>query len=95
MHVLKHNPFTYIVEIVKSLNLFLAKILGDYKAVFSAIKDLLPQCNIIEAVCDYEQAIWIGIRHAFPLSKTIGCAFHWVQAVWKHVKHVQHTGTTN
>ena len=39
------------------------------------------------SICTFSAA-WIAIREAFPGVKLKGCAFHWSQAVWRHVQSV-------
>ena len=38
-------------------------------------------------MCTFSAA-WIAIREAFPGVELKGCAFHWSQAVWRHVQSV-------
>ena len=45
--------------------------------------------NIIKGfIFAHFSAAWIAIREAFPGVELKGCAFHWSQAVWRHVQSV-------
>ena len=58
----------------------------DYIAVFSAVKELVPNLQVKEVVMDFESGMWAGIRATFPDVAIKGCVFHWTQAVWRHVQ---------
>ncbi|XP_062591513.1 uncharacterized protein LOC134253000 [Saccostrea cucullata] len=58
----------------------------DYKAVFTAVNDLLPTMSMQEIILDYEMAMWKAAHSIFPTATVRGCAFHWGQAVWRKNK---------
>ncbi|XP_041372005.1 uncharacterized protein LOC121385401 [Gigantopelta aegis] len=61
----------------------------DYRAVFRAIDDLLPQrAAVLEFVADFETGMWKGIREVYPGLPIKGCCFHWNQAVWRKVQEL-------
>ncbi|XP_053398916.1 uncharacterized protein LOC123556675 isoform X4 [Mercenaria mercenaria] len=59
---------------------------ADYVKVLQAVGRMLKgQCVGEGFVVDYEQALWKAVRYVFEGADIRGCAFHWGQAVWKHV----------
>ncbi len=38
------------------------------------------------SVMDFEKTISKGIQFAFPDVEVKGCAFHWIQVVWRKVQ---------
>ncbi|XP_070561995.1 uncharacterized protein [Ptychodera flava] len=61
---------------------------ADYRAVFRAVLSLLPpNIEMVESLVDFEAAIWIALKEVFPRVIVKGCAFHWKQAVWRHIQH--------
>ncbi|KAK3108588.1 hypothetical protein FSP39_011475 [Pinctada imbricata] len=59
----------------------------DYKKVFKAVKDLLPdQPKVEEFVVDFEAGIWRALRKVFPDQSIKGCVFHWGQALWRKIQ---------
>ena len=58
----------------------------DYTQVLNALKNSLPcVANLEEIVCDFETALWGGIRNSLPDVHIHGCYFHWAQAVFRHI----------
>ncbi len=45
------------------------------------------QYNEGNVLCIFSAA-WLAIRGAFPGVEIKGCAFHWSQAVWRHVQSI-------
>ncbi|XP_070532775.1 uncharacterized protein [Ptychodera flava] len=61
---------------------------ADYRAVFRAVLSLLPpNIEMVESMVDFEAAIWLALKEVFPRVIVKGCAFHWKQAVWRHIQH--------
>ncbi|KAH3830100.1 hypothetical protein DPMN_103338 [Dreissena polymorpha] len=60
----------------------------DYVKVLQKIGRLLDrEVEVEEFVVDFEKAKWKAIRYVFGEDAKIhGCAFHWGQAVWRHVQ---------
>ena len=57
----------------------------DYVEVLEAIKGL-ASFAVIEVDMDFKVAMWQVVRAVFEEAQVKGCAFHWVQAIWRHVK---------
>ncbi|XP_053395522.1 uncharacterized protein LOC123527520 [Mercenaria mercenaria] len=58
----------------------------DYVAILQKVLDILEEAPAVECfTMDFEIALWQALREVFPSSKLKGCAFHWSQAVQKHV----------
>ena len=52
--------------------------------VIRSILRLLPSAASVKAVVlDFEFAMWKAVRRVLPTVTSRGCAFHWIQAVWK------------
>ena len=52
--------------------------------VIRSITSLLPSAASVNAVVLYfEFAMWKAVRRVLPTITSRGCAFHWVQAVWR------------
>ncbi|KAK3588688.1 hypothetical protein CHS0354_028898 [Potamilus streckersoni] len=39
-------------------------------------------------VLDFEKVAWLAIRKAFPGMDLKGCAFHWSQTAWRHIRSI-------
>lgn len=53
------------------------------------IIDLLPNTPNVELlVADFEEGLWRGAKSVFGEMRIHGCAFHWGQAVWRHVQEL-------
>ena len=50
----------------------------DYKAVFKAVKCLLPASNLKTVPIDFETAKWKASCSVFPDVSIFECVFHWV-----------------
>ncbi|KAK4288761.1 hypothetical protein Pmani_038232 [Petrolisthes manimaculis] len=58
----------------------------DYKAVLTAILDLLPAApNVSSFVIDFEAGLWKALRSVFDDPVIYGCAFHFGEALWRKV----------
>ena len=42
--------------------------------------------NNIKFICDFEKSLIKAVNLEFPKSKTNGCFFHYVKALWKKAK---------
>ncbi|KAK4307094.1 hypothetical protein Pmani_005471 [Petrolisthes manimaculis] len=61
----------------------------DYKAVLTAILDLLPAApNVSSFVIDFEAGLWKALRSVFDDPVIYGCAFHFGQALWRKVQEL-------
>jgi hypothetical protein len=61
----------------------------DYIAIFREILDFLPSPPQVQrVVLDYEEATWRAIRTVMPNINAQGCAFHFTQAVYRHVQQL-------
>ena len=60
----------------------------DCKAVISSILSLLNQPCVQQITVDFERAMWSALRDVLPNVRLVGCAFHWVQAVWRKVQEL-------
>ena len=59
----------------------------DYQSVFRAVKEMLPSPPRVKRIMlDFEAATWKAVRRVFPKIEIKGCAFHYTQAVWRHVQ---------
>ncbi|KAJ8315364.1 hypothetical protein KUTeg_007514 [Tegillarca granosa] len=57
----------------------------DYKQVFARIFELMPSPPVTELlVGDFEEGMWRAAKSVLRG----GCAFHWGQAVWRHVQEL-------
>lgn len=77
----KQVPLVYVMMTGKSAK--------DYASVLRGIVQLLGGNICLEGVVlDYERAIWKALRVVFQDRQISfqGCAFHWGQAVWRHVQ---------
>ena len=61
----------------------------DYKAVFKALLDLVPTCEVKTMVADFEAASWNAIREVIPNIEVKGCLFHFTQAVYRKIGYVK------
>ena len=59
----------------------------DYVAIFQHLNSILRETNVIEMVLDFERALWSAIAEVYPQVHRRGCAFHWTQAVYRHIQH--------
>ena len=55
----------------------------DYRKVFKAVRNLLPNIVVHTETLDFEAAMWQAIQAVFPGVAILGCYFHWAQAVWR------------
>ncbi|XP_068219805.1 uncharacterized protein [Palaemon carinicauda] len=56
----------------------------DYKEVFSAILDLLPNSPKVNAIsADFDKSLWQALICMFPDITPYGCAFKWGKLMWK------------
>ena len=61
----------------------------DYKKVLQQILKLLPSPPVAERlVADFEDGLWRAVKTVFTDIHIQGCAFHWGQAVWRHVQEL-------
>jgi hypothetical protein len=61
----------------------------DYKKVLQQILKLLPSPPVAERLAaDFEDGLWRAVKTVFPDIHIQGCAFHWGQAVWRHVQEI-------
>ncbi|KAK4296448.1 hypothetical protein Pmani_031060 [Petrolisthes manimaculis] len=60
-----------------------------YKAVLTAILDLLPAApNLSSFVIDFEAGLWKALRSVFDDPVIYGCTFHFGQALWRKVQEL-------
>ncbi|XP_052260014.1 uncharacterized protein LOC127864396 [Dreissena polymorpha] len=76
---------------MKQLPLLFAVMAGktseDYTQVFKGVMDILHnETRVKEFMVDFEAGMWQGLREVFVDPTIKGCAFHWNQAVWRHVQ---------
>jgi hypothetical protein len=65
------------------------KIKKDYKKVLQQIMKLLPSPPVAERlVAHFEDGLCRAVKTVFPDIHIQGCAFHWGQAVWRHVQEL-------
>ena len=63
---------------------------SDYHCVLQVILDLIPRPpSVKKIVCDFEAALWTAMREVFPRVYMQGCAFHWVQSIWRKIQNVE------
>ena len=55
----------------------------DYKAVFHAIAELTPGCQVEEVTADFKSAVWPAVHSVLKVPVN-GCWFHWSQAIYHH-----------
>ncbi|KAJ8309738.1 hypothetical protein KUTeg_011603 [Tegillarca granosa] len=61
----------------------------DYKQVFARIFELMPSPPVTELlVGDFEEGMWRAAKSVLRGVRIHGCAFHWGQAVWRHVQEL-------
>ena len=60
---------------------------ADYVAVFESVRQMIPNCKLKGFVIDYEKALWRATRIVFEDINIRGCAFHWGQAIWRHIEN--------
>ncbi|KAK2142911.1 hypothetical protein LSH36_898g00022 [Paralvinella palmiformis] len=80
----RHEDSTKQVPLVTSMMSRRSK--QDYITIFRGILDSLaspPQVQRV--VLDYEEATWRAMRIVMSNIKVQGCAFHFTQAVYRHV----------
>ncbi|KAK3729886.1 hypothetical protein QZH41_005332 [Actinostola sp. cb2023] len=59
----------------------------DYKKVLRKVLSILPsEPRVKEVVLDFERALWSCIRKEMVEVNLVGCAFHWMQAVWRKIQ---------
>lgn len=75
---IKQIPLVFILMSGKSKR--------DYRRVLQALKDMLPDCQLISIRLDFEAAMWRAVRSVFPEVKRHGCNFHYSQAIWRQVQ---------
>ena len=56
----------------------------DYKAVFHAIAELTPGCQVGEVAADFKSAVWPAVPSILKVPVK-GCWFHWSQAFYRHI----------
>jgi hypothetical protein len=54
--------------------------------IIESIKDLLEQPKLQRFVLDFEDAMWRSLESVFPDVERKGCAFHFAQALWRHIQ---------
>ncbi|XP_052820018.1 uncharacterized protein LOC128245833 [Mya arenaria] len=61
----------------------------DYVAVLQKLIEIMEEAPKVEGfVMDFEAGLWQALRSVFPGTQLKGCAFHWCQAVLRHVQHL-------
>ena len=67
----------------------------DYTAVMESIKNMLEESRLQRFVLDFEDAMWRALDRVFPQVERKGCAFHFAQALWRHIQDegLQHSYT--
>lgn len=60
----------------------------DYVAVLRSLLNLLPTNSVRQIVSDFEAALWRAVKNVLPGVTHRGCAFHWGQAVFRHIQSV-------
>lgn len=58
----------------------------DYVTVFSHVLRLAGDLRVKRVVMDFEMAMWRSVKKVLPNVQRQGCAFHFVQAVFTHIK---------
>ena len=59
---------------------------ADYVAVYQELFVILPQWQVKRIVLDLEDATWRAVWIIFPTVQLKGCAFHFTQAMWRHIR---------
>ena len=57
----------------------------DYRLVFREILSIFANLKVVQVTCDFEAALWQGLREEFPWVKIKGCLFHFTQAVYRKI----------
>ncbi|KAI0221602.1 hypothetical protein LSAT2_027097, partial [Lamellibrachia satsuma] len=57
-----------------------------YVAVFRQLCAMLPRRRGRAHRLDFEDATWRAARIVFPDVELKGCAFHFTQAIWRHIQ---------
>ena len=61
----------------------------DYTAVLRHLQKHFNTAPAVTTVMmDFEAAVWNAVRTVFPQVQLRGCAFHWSQALWRHIQDV-------
>ncbi|XP_052787549.1 uncharacterized protein LOC128241241 [Mya arenaria] len=57
--------------------------------VLQKLIEIMEEAPKVEGfVMDFEAGLWQALRSVFPGTQLKGCAFHWCQAVLRHVQHL-------
>ena len=61
---------------------------NDYVAVFNELTKIMNPTgpNVMSVMVDFERAIWSALEVVFPSVNIQGCAFHFIQALVKHLR---------
>ena len=63
---------------------------ADYRSVLTVVTEKIRsaghQLAVECVVSDFEAAVWKAVDHVLPQADMRGCAFHWGQAVWRHIQ---------
>ena len=88
-----HQLFTVHAERYGTVHPFVFALLPNkqeqtYTRFWNAVLQLKPNLAPSHVLTDFEQASISAIRQAFPHTQTVGCFFHFSQAVWRKVQQV-------
>ena len=59
---------------------------SDYIHVLKKLLEIIPAPKVQRVTVDFERAIWRAFSKVMPNIEVKGCAFHWMQAVWRKVQ---------